>query len=53
MLVLPSLALIFLMIEIFAVAAYSTSRNLVLITLVETAWFAWIIAATNPITFML
>jgi len=51
MLILPSLALVFVMIEIYAAATYSASRNLTLITLVETVWFAWIIAATNPITF--
>jgi dienelactone hydrolase len=53
MLVLPSLALIVVMIEIFAAAAYSASRNLLLIAVVESVWFAWIMAATNPITFML
>jgi hypothetical protein len=52
MLILPSLALVFVLMEIFAASAYSTSRNLVLITLVEAAWFAWIMAATSPITFM-
>ena len=53
LLILPSLVLLFAMIEIFAASAYSTSRNLGLIALVESAWFAWIIAATNPITFTL
>ncbi len=53
MLILPSLALIFVMIEIFAAFAYSGSRNLLLIALVESAWFAWVLAATSPITFML
>src|ERR1700683_4612970 len=52
MLVLPSLAILFVMIEIFAASIYSVSRNLVLIAIVEAAWFAWIIAATSPITFM-
>jgi hypothetical protein len=52
MLLLPSLALLFVMIEVFSASAYSTSRNLVLITLVEAAWFSWIIAAVSPITFM-
>ncbi len=53
MLILPTLILLFAMFEIFAASAYSTSRNLMLIAIVESAWFAWIIAATNPITFML
>ncbi len=51
-LILPSLALLFVMIEIFSASAYSVSRNLWLIAIVETAWFAWAMAATNPITFM-
>jgi dienelactone hydrolase len=52
MLVLPSIALLFVMIEIFAASAYSASRNLALIAIVESAWFVWVIAATSPITFM-
>jgi dienelactone hydrolase len=52
-LILPSLVLVFVMIEIFAASAYSTSRNAVLIAIVESAWFALTMAATNPITFML
>jgi hypothetical protein len=52
MLVLPFLVLEFAMIEIFAASAYSTSRNLNLIALVESAWFVFMIAATAPITFM-
>jgi dienelactone hydrolase len=52
MLVLPSLALLFVMMEIFAASAYSASRNLALIAIVEAAWFVWVIAATSPITFM-
>ena len=51
-LILPSLAILFVMIEIFAASIYSVSRNLVLIAIIEAAWFAWIIAATSPITFM-
>jgi LPXTG-motif cell wall-anchored protein len=51
-LMLPSIALLFVMIEIFAASAYSASRNLALIAIVESAWFVWIIAAISPITFM-
>lgn len=51
-LILPILAIIFITFEIFAASAYATSRNLVLIAIVESVWFAWTIAATNPITFM-
>jgi len=52
MLILPLLALALVMIEIFAASAYSTSRNLVLIAVFETLWWAWSIAAVSPITFM-
>jgi dienelactone hydrolase len=52
-LVMPILIPIFVAFEIFAAAAYSRSRNLALIAIVETLWFVWLIAATNPITFQL
>ena len=52
MLILPILAIAFVMIEIFAASAYSASRNLVAIAVFETLWFAWMIAAASPITFM-
>ena len=51
-LLLPIIALAFVMIEIFSASAYSVSRNLTLIAVFETLWFAWMIAASNPITFM-
>jgi len=52
MLVLPIIGIGFVMMEIFAAAAYSASRNLALIAVAETLWFAWTIAAVSPITFM-
>lgn len=52
-LIIPILVLLFVALEIVAASAYSTSRNLLLIALIETAWFAWVMAGTNPITFML
>jgi hypothetical protein len=52
MLILPILAIAFVMIEIFAASAYSASHNLVAIAVFETLWFAWMIAAASPITFM-
>ena len=52
MLILPIIVLNFVMIEIFAASAYSASRNLTLIAVFETLWFAWLIAAASPITFM-
>ncbi len=53
LLIVPIIALQFVALEILAASAYSASRNLFLIALIETAWFAWFLAATNPITFML
>ncbi|MHB8383194.1 MAG: dienelactone hydrolase family protein [Candidatus Binataceae bacterium] len=42
----------FVAFEIFAVSAYSRSNNLLVIAIVESAWFAWIAAIAMPITFM-
>jgi hypothetical protein len=53
MLILPNLVLIYVAVEILAASAYSSSRNLTLIALVESMWFTWSIAAIVPITFML
>jgi len=52
-LIIPIVGLQFIALEILAASAYSTSRNLFLIALIESAWFASLLAATNPITFML
>jgi len=52
-LILPNLVLIYVTVEILAASVYSSSRNLILIALVESMWFTWTIAATAPITFML
>jgi len=52
MLVMPILLIAFVMIEIFSASAYSASRNLIVIAIFETLWFAWMIAASSPITFM-
>jgi hypothetical protein len=51
-LILPIIGIALLLIEIFSAAAYSASRNLTLIAIFETLWFAWMIAAASPITFM-
>jgi dienelactone hydrolase len=51
-LILPILTIAFVMIEVFSASAYSASRNLTLIAVFETLWFAWLIAAACPITFM-
>ena len=52
MLILPIIVLASAMIEIFSASAYSASRNLMLIAVFESLWWAWMIAAVNPITFM-
>ena len=52
MLILPIIALNLVMLEIFSASAYSAARNLTLIAAFETLWFAWLIAAVSPITFM-
>ncbi len=52
MLILPIIGVGFVMMEIFAASAYSVSRNLMLIAVAESLWFAWMIAAASPITFM-
>jgi pimeloyl-ACP methyl ester carboxylesterase len=52
-LIIPIIVIQFVGLEILAASAYSTSRNLLLIALIESAWFALLLAATNPITFML
>jgi dienelactone hydrolase len=52
MLVLPIIGVGFVLIEILSASAYSASRNLLLIAVAETIWFAWMIAAASPITFM-
>lgn len=52
MLIIPILVIEFTTFEIFAASAYSVSRNLALIVIVESMWLGFTIAATNPITFM-
>ncbi len=52
-LIVPFLVLSFVALEIFAASAYSSSRNLVLIAMVESMLFASTLAATNPIMFQL
>lgn len=50
-LIVPLLVLSFVALEVFAAAAYSNSRNLMLIAMVESMLFASTLAATNPIMF--
>jgi dienelactone hydrolase len=51
MLIMPIILFAFVMIEIFSASAYSTSRNLLVIAVFETLWWAWMLAASSPITF--
>ncbi|HYL59210.1 MAG TPA: alpha/beta fold hydrolase [Candidatus Acidoferrales bacterium] len=51
LLVLPILAITFIAMEIFAASAYSASRNVAMIAVAETVWFAWLLASINPIAF--
>jgi dienelactone hydrolase len=50
-LVLPLLAILFMMFEVFAASVYSVSGNLLLIAIVESLWFARTAALSWPITF--
>ena len=50
MLMLPVLALLFVLFEVLASAVYAASRNTVVPALVESAWLAWIFAAVLPIS---
>jgi dienelactone hydrolase len=49
MLMLPTLAALFVMIELFAAAAWARSSNVALIALVESLWIAWVIAVVMPL----
>ena len=46
---LAAVPLVFVLMEIFAASAYSVSRNLALIAMVEAAWLSWMIAAITPL----
>ena len=52
-LILPSLAIQFILFEIFTGCVYGKSGNIVPAVLVESAWLGWAIALTMPITIML
>jgi len=49
-LMLPVLALLFVLFEVLASAVYAASRNYVVPALVEAGWLAWILAAVLPIS---
>lgn len=48
-LILPALALVFVLIELLASSIYATSRNLTVIALIDAPWLAFIVAASMPI----
>jgi hypothetical protein len=48
-LMLPSLAGVGLLFEVFAAALYATSRNVLAIALVDAAWLALVAAAVMPV----
>ena len=49
MLMLPVLALLFVVFEVVASAVYARSRNYVVPACIESAWLAWIFAAVLPV----
>jgi hypothetical protein len=49
LLMLPVLALTFLMVELLAASLYARSHDVVLVAMVESLWIAWIFAVTAPI----
>ncbi len=50
LLMLPVLAILFLLFEVVSSSIYATSRSYVTPALLETAWLAWILAAVLPVT---
>jgi dienelactone hydrolase len=50
LLMLPVLAILFVVFELLSSAIYAASRNPVVAALVEVAWLAWVFAAVLPIT---
>jgi dienelactone hydrolase len=50
MLMLPILALLFVVFEVVSSAIYARSRNWIVPALVESAWLAWIFAAVLPVS---
>jgi len=48
-LMVPLFVALAVAVEIVATAVYASSRNLLVVAVIESAWLAWIIAATMPI----
>jgi hypothetical protein len=49
MLMLPVLALLFVLFEVVSSAVYARSRNYLASALIESVWLAWIFAAVLPV----
>ncbi len=49
MLMLPALAIVFVLIEVLAASIYAVSRNLLAIAALDAAWIALIVAAIMPV----
>jgi len=49
MLMIPALALVFVLVEILASSFYLASRNLLAIALIDATWLALIVAAIMPV----
>jgi hypothetical protein len=50
-LMLPALALTFVLFELLAAGVYATSRNVAVIALIDAAWLALIVAVAMPVRF--
>ncbi len=50
MLMLPVLALLFVLFEVLSSAVYASSRNHLVPALIESAWLGWVFAAVLPIS---
>jgi hypothetical protein len=49
MLMIPALAVVFVLVEILASSFYLASRNLLAIALIDATWLALIVAAIMPV----
>jgi dienelactone hydrolase len=49
MLMVPTLAVLFLLFEVFASGVYAASRNWLVIAVAESSWLAWLVAILMPL----
>jgi hypothetical protein len=50
MLMLPVLVVLFVLFEVVSTFVYAASRNYLVPAMIESAWLAWIFAATLPVS---